>query len=67
MRILSLALQNFKSHEDAVFTFEPGINAICGENGAGKTSILEAIAWVCSTTAPTAKKKSFAPGPTTQW
>ncbi|MGY2976741.1 AAA family ATPase [Thermostichus sp. MS-CIW-37] len=46
MRILSLALQNFKSHEDAVFTFEPGINAICGENGAGKTSILEAIAWV---------------------
>ncbi|MFS8881155.1 AAA family ATPase [Synechococcus sp. H55.11] len=46
MRILSLALQNFKSHEDAIFTFEPGINAICGENGAGKTSILEAIAWV---------------------
>ncbi|MFS8910395.1 AAA family ATPase [Synechococcus sp. H60.3] len=46
MRILSLALQNFKSHEDAFFEFEPGINAICGENGAGKTSILEAIAWV---------------------
>ncbi|MER3478243.1 MAG: SMC family ATPase, partial [Leptolyngbya sp. ERB_1_2] len=26
--------------------FQPGTNAICGENGAGKTSILEAIAWV---------------------
>ncbi len=46
MRILSVALQNFKSYEEAVFEFEPGINAICGENGAGKTSILEAIAWV---------------------
>ncbi|MEN9223714.1 MAG: SMC family ATPase, partial [Thermostichus sp. BF3_bins_97] len=45
MRILSLALQNFKSHVDNVFEFEPGTNAICGENGAGKTSILEAIAW----------------------
>jgi len=45
MRILSLALQNFKSHADAIFEFEPGTNAICGENGAGKTSILEAIAW----------------------
>ncbi|MCF2969712.1 AAA family ATPase [Synechococcus sp. Nb3U1] len=45
MRILSLALQNFKSHVDTVFEFEPGTNAICGENGAGKTSILEAIAW----------------------
>ncbi|MFQ3583635.1 MAG: AAA family ATPase, partial [Cyanobacteriota bacterium] len=45
MRILSLALQNFKSHVDTAFEFEPGTNAICGENGAGKTSILEAIAW----------------------
>ncbi|MEN9229602.1 MAG: AAA family ATPase [Thermostichus sp. DG02_5_bins_236] len=45
MRILSLVLQNFKSHVDAAFEFEPGTNAICGENGAGKTSILEAIAW----------------------
>ena len=26
--------------------FQPGINAISGENGAGKTSLLEAIAWV---------------------
>ena len=28
------------------YEFLPGTNAICGENGAGKTSILEAIAWV---------------------
>lgn len=45
MEILSVTLKNFKSHSDRSFTFQPGTNAICGENGAGKTSILEAIAW----------------------
>ncbi len=46
MEILSVSLKNFKSHSDRHFPFQPGTNAICGENGAGKTSILEAIAWV---------------------
>ncbi|MGD1941751.1 MAG: AAA family ATPase [Leptolyngbyaceae cyanobacterium] len=46
MQILSVTLKNFKTHRDRHFTFAPGTNAICGENGAGKTSILEAIAWV---------------------
>ncbi len=46
MEILSVSLKNFKSHSDRYFIFQPGTNAICGENGAGKTSILEAIAWV---------------------
>jgi exonuclease SbcC len=45
MEILSVTLKNFKSHSDRSFQFQPGTNAICGENGAGKTSILEAIAW----------------------
>jgi len=46
MQILSLTLKNFKAHADRQFEFQAGTNAICGENGAGKTSILEAIAWV---------------------
>lgn len=46
MEILSVSLTNFKFHRDRAFSFQPGTNAICGENGAGKTSILEAIAWV---------------------
>ncbi len=46
MEILSVTLTNFKAHSDRLFEFQPGTNAICGENGAGKTSILEAIAWV---------------------
>jgi exonuclease SbcC len=45
MEILSVTLKNFKGHSNRHFTFQPGTNAICGENGAGKTSILEAIAW----------------------
>jgi exonuclease SbcC len=46
MQILSVALKNFKIHRDRFFEFQPGTNTICGENGAGKTSILEGIAWV---------------------
>ncbi len=45
MEILSVSLKNFKSHQDRCFKFQSGTNAICGENGVGKTSILEAIAW----------------------
>ncbi|MBW4656256.1 MAG: SMC family ATPase [Kaiparowitsia implicata GSE-PSE-MK54-09C] len=46
MQILSVTLKNFKAHSDRHVAFQLGTNAICGENGAGKTSILEAIAWV---------------------
>lgn len=46
VEILSVTLKNFKAHTDRCFEFQPGTNAISGENGAGKTSILEAIAWV---------------------
>lgn len=49
MEILSVSLKNFKSHQDRYFEFQSGTNAICGENGAGKTSILEAIAWTLFT------------------
>lgn len=45
MHIHSVTLQNFKAHGDRHIDFYPGVNAISGENGAGKTSILEAIAW----------------------
>jgi exonuclease SbcC len=46
MQILSVTLTNFKAHRDREFRFQLGTNAICGENGAGKTSVVEAIAWV---------------------
>jgi exonuclease SbcC len=40
-----LRLKNFKSHENTVINLEPCVNLIIGENGAGKTTILEAISF----------------------
>lgn len=45
MHIKKVELENIKSHADSTFEFSPGSTAITGENGAGKTTILEAIAW----------------------
>lgn len=39
----SITLQNFKSHKDTSIQFKQGTTLILGENGAGKSSILEAI------------------------
>ncbi|MCC7553178.1 MAG: AAA family ATPase [Methanobacteriaceae archaeon] len=40
-----LTLNNFKSYENAEIDFNHGISVIVGENGAGKSSILEAISF----------------------
>ncbi|MBA3804808.1 MAG: AAA family ATPase, partial [Acidobacteria bacterium] len=45
MHVTRVELENIKSYEHRVFTFARGTTAITGENGAGKTTILEAIAW----------------------
>ncbi|HEV7700065.1 MAG TPA: SMC family ATPase [Pyrinomonadaceae bacterium] len=46
MHISKIELENIKSHASATFEFPRGTTAITGENGAGKTSIIEAAAWV---------------------
>ncbi|HEX8494940.1 MAG TPA: SMC family ATPase [Pyrinomonadaceae bacterium] len=45
MHVTRIELENIKSHSHSVYTFARGTTAIMGENGAGKTTILEAIAW----------------------
>jgi len=40
-----LRLRNFKSHENTTINLEPCVNLIIGENGAGKSTILEAISF----------------------
>lgn len=40
-----LKLFNFKSHENTIIRFNKGISVIVGENGAGKSTILEAISF----------------------
>jgi len=41
--IKSIKLKNFKSYSNARIDFQKGINIFYGENGSGKTSILDAI------------------------
>lgn len=43
MRIVSLELENTKSYHNGRISFTDGVNAIVGHNGAGKSTILEAI------------------------
>jgi DNA repair protein SbcC/Rad50 len=45
MFIRSVSLTNIKSYREANVTFQPGANAISGDNGAGKSTILEAIGY----------------------
>jgi DNA replication and repair protein RecF len=47
MKINELVLKNFRNHINSEAKFSENINVIWGNNGAGKTSILEAIS-VCS-------------------
>lgn len=43
MRIQQLSLYNFKNHGSLKIDFDPGITCITGNNGKGKTNILDAI------------------------
>ncbi|MEM2086617.1 MAG: DNA double-strand break repair ATPase Rad50 [Archaeoglobaceae archaeon] len=43
MILKEITLRNFKSHRNTKISFEKGINLIVGRNGAGKSSVLEAI------------------------
>ncbi|MCU7614022.1 DNA replication/repair protein RecF [Chryseobacterium sp. GMJ5] len=43
MIIKTLSLLNFKNHSEKKFDFSPQINCFVGNNGAGKTNILDAL------------------------
>ena len=43
MKLKRLELTNFRIFEQATFDFQPGMNLIVGINGAGKSSVLEAL------------------------
>jgi predicted ATP-binding protein involved in virulence len=44
MRIDSLTVQNFNGFRDRTFSFNPHFNLIIGDNAAGKTSLVDALA-----------------------
>lgn len=48
MQLKSLYLHNFRLYTEAFFEFSPHLNMICGQNAAGKTSLIEAIHFLAS-------------------
>lgn len=49
MFLENLHLENFKNYKSCSFSFSPKLNFIFGENGNGKTNVLEAISMLCYT------------------
>lgn len=49
MRINQLVLQNFRRYERARFQFHPQFTVLIGNNGAGKTTVLDAVALLLNT------------------
>ncbi len=49
MILENLRLKYFKNYSDCSFNFNPKFNFIFGDNGNGKTNILEAVSFLCYT------------------
>jgi DNA replication and repair protein RecF len=49
MRLNYLQLINFKNYKNCSFNFSPKFNFLYGNNGNGKTNVLEAISMLCFT------------------
>src|SRR5437764_1906234 len=55
MRVAKLLLDDFRSYARAALTLAPGVTALIGRNGAGKTNVLEAIHLVARGDSPRAR------------
>ena len=49
MKLSALTLRNFRKYEGATFAFHNQFNVLIGNNGAGKTTVLDAIAIMLNT------------------
>jgi DNA replication and repair protein RecF len=48
MHLTDLSLTDFRSHSQVVLRLNPGVTALIGPNGQGKTNILEAIGYLAT-------------------
>ncbi len=49
LQLRSISLLQFKNYPQANFTFTQRITGICGNNGIGKTNLLDAVYYLCFT------------------
>lgn len=49
MNLVKIQLRGFRNHNDTTMEFGDGTNIILGDNGGGKTNILEGISYLCLT------------------
>jgi len=49
MHFKTIRLQHFRNHTDSKFELSSGTNILLGNNGQGKTNVLEAISYLCLT------------------
>lgn len=59
MKLVSLTLENIKSYVKETIPFYEGVNFISGVNGAGKSTIIEAIGFVLFDSSPFSNLRQF--------
>ncbi|MCR4441412.1 MAG: SMC family ATPase [Peptococcaceae bacterium] len=59
MRLVSLTLENIKSYVNESIAFYDGVNFISGINGAGKTTVIEAIGCALFDSSPLSSQQKF--------
>src|SRR5512137_2977727 len=59
MHLNKLAMRNFKKFRRADLEFSDGLTGILGSNGAGKSTIVEAIAWALYGNRASSLKREF--------
>ncbi|PKM86010.1 MAG: hypothetical protein CVU87_13410 [Firmicutes bacterium HGW-Firmicutes-12] len=59
MKLVRLILENIKSYSEESINFYDGVNFISGFNGAGKTTIIEAVGYALFDSNPFSTQKQF--------
>lgn len=49
MKAVTVDIENFRNHTRSTLMCADGVNAVIGDNGQGKTNIVEAISYLCLT------------------
>src|SRR6266852_3633076 len=47
MQLIHLRLHHFRNHVNSSFEFGSGANLLLGNNGEGKTNVIEAVSYLC--------------------